>query len=204
VLAGRVAPPSWRGGGDAVWDFFAAKGLLGSVLDTLRVDWRVAPDDPHPFLHPGRSARVYAGETELGWLGEVHPLVARAWDLEGPVSAFEIDLGLAIEQAPAELHYADIATFPAVRQDLAVVVDADVLAADVIAVLRAAAGPLLRDARVFDVYTGEQVGEGRRSLALHLTFQAPDRTLTDEEVRKPVEKAVAALREKLGAELRSA
>ena len=70
------------------------RALVGAVLDTLRVEWDVRAGEPHPFLHPGRSARVYAGETELGWLGEVHPLVARAWDLEGPVAAFELDLGL--------------------------------------------------------------------------------------------------------------
>ena len=202
VLAGRVAPAAWRGSDGAVWDFFAAKGLLGAVLDTLRISWDVRAEAPHPFLHPGRAARVYSGETELGWLGELHPLVARAWDLEGDVAAFEIDLGLAIAQAPAELHYRDVTSFPAVRQDLAIVVPDSVSAAEVLAVLRRAAGALLRHAEVFDVYSGEQVGDGRVSLALHLEFAAPDRTLTDEEVRRPVDKAVAALREQLGAEQR--
>src|SRR5207253_2881242 len=77
LLVGRVAPASWRDGAAGTWDFFAVKGLVGAVLDTLRVEWDVRPQAPHPFLHPGRSARIYAGETELGWLGEVHPLVAR-------------------------------------------------------------------------------------------------------------------------------
>ena len=100
LLLGRVAPEAWNGSADAGWDFFAVKGLVGAVLDTLRVAYDVRADEPHPFLHPGRSARVYAGETELGWLGEVHPLVAREWDVEGPAAAFELDLALAIEQAP--------------------------------------------------------------------------------------------------------
>ena len=198
VVAGRIAPKAWRGSTDAVWDFFAAKGLLGAVLDTLRIEWDVRPPG-HPFLHPGRSARVYSGETELGWLGEVHPLVARAWDLEGAVAAFEIDLGLAIEQAPDELHYRDVTSFPAVRQDLAVVVAADVPAAEVLRVVRGAGGKLLGAAEVFDVYPLE----GETSLAVHLEFRAPDRTLTDDDVRPVVDKIVAKLGDQLGAKLRA-
>jgi phenylalanyl-tRNA synthetase beta chain len=198
LLAGRVAPESWRGTSDALWDFFAVKGLLGAVLDTLRVAWDVRPPG-HPFLHPGRSARVFSGETELGWVGEVHPLVARAWDLEGSVAAFELDLGLVIDQAPAELHYRDVTSFPAVRQDLAVVVSEDVPAADVVAVTRAAGGKLLASAEVFDVYPLE----GETSLAVHLEFRAPDRTLTDDDVRPVVDKIVAKLGDELGARLRA-
>ena len=134
----------------------------------------------------------------------MHPLVLAAWDLDGAgaVAAFELDLDLAIEGADLEPVYRDVTSFPAVRQDLAVVVGADVPAADVLAVVRAHAGELLEDARVFDVFRGAQLGEGRHSLAMHLTFRAPDRTLTDDEVRERVDAVVAALRDELGAELR--
>jgi phenylalanyl-tRNA synthetase beta chain len=203
VLTGASAPASWRDGAAPAWDAFGAAAVAGAVLDALRVPWDVRAGGEHPFLHPGRSGRLFSGETELGWVGEVHPLVLRAWELEDAVvAAFELDLDLAIERADLVPAYRDVTSFPAVRQDLAVVVGADVPAADVLAVVRARAGPLLEDVRVFDVFRGAQLGEGRLSLAVHLTFRAPDRTLTDDEVRERVEAVVAALRGELGAEPR--
>jgi len=182
-------------------DVFAAKGLLEAVLDTLRVDWAVEPAQ-WPFLHPGRSAAVVAGGERLGWVGEVHPLVARAWELERTLAAFAIDMGKVAAAAPEVTTYTDLTSFPALRQDLAIVVAADVPAARVLEVVRGAGGELLANTGVFDVYTGEQVGEGRVSLALHLEFRAPDRTLTDEDVAPVRERIVAALQQELGGELR--
>jgi phenylalanyl-tRNA synthetase beta chain len=201
LLVGRTAPQSWRTGEAPEWDFFAAKALVGAVLDTLRVPWDVRPAEPHPFLHPGRSARVYSAGTELGWVGEVHPLVAREWDVEGAAAAFELDLGLAAERAPEDILYRDVTSFPAVRQDLAVVVPSDVPAARLLDIVRDAGGKLLEDASVFDVYEGAQVGEGRRSIAMHLVFRAKDRTLTEDETAPVVEKMLAALGE-VGAQRR--
>ena len=189
LVTGRLAPESWRGASDATWDFFAAKGLLAAVLDPLRVPWDVR-EGAHPFLHPGRSARVYSGETELGWLGEVHPLVARAWDLDATVAAFEIDLSLAIRCAPAEIPFTPFTTFPPVLRDLAVVRPDGVAAAQILGV----AAQHADEAEVFDVY-----GD---SLAMHLVFRAPDRTLTDDEVNERIEAIVAGLRE-LGVERRA-
>ncbi|HWT95582.1 MAG TPA: phenylalanine--tRNA ligase subunit beta [Solirubrobacteraceae bacterium] len=201
LVVGNLLPESW-GTETRAWDFFALKGIVGAVLDTLRVDWDVRADAPHPFLHPGRSARVYAGEVELGWVGELHPLVAREWDVEGAVAAFELDLGLVVDQAPETPQYADVTSFPAVRQDLAVVVPDTVSAQQVLDTVRRAGGKLLSEADVFDVYRGAQVGEGKVSLALHLEFRAADRTLSDKDVKKPVDKVVAALGSELGAEQR--
>jgi phenylalanyl-tRNA synthetase beta chain len=142
-----------------------------------------------------------AGET-VGWVGEVHPLVARAWDLEG-VAAVELDLDAVAARAAAQVaSYRELTEFPPVRQDLAVVVGEDVPAAQVVEVVRRAGGPLLETARIFDVYRGAQVGEGRVSLALALRFRAPDRTLTEDEVAELRRAIGAALREELGGELR--
>jgi phenylalanyl-tRNA synthetase beta chain len=158
-----------------------------------------------PFLHPGRSARVLAGEDgePVGWIGELHPLVAREYDLDDGAAAFEVDLDRLLRHAVAVPAYRDLTSFPALRQDLAVAVPDDVPAAAVLAVVRRAAGDLLADARVFDVYRGEQVGEGRTSLALALAFRAPDRTLSDEDVTPVRDRVVAALRDELGGELRA-
>jgi phenylalanyl-tRNA synthetase beta chain len=182
-------------------DFFALKAVLGAVLDIVGVEWWVEPGE-RPFLHPGRTATVLAGdERKLGWIGELHPLVARAWDLDGG-TAFEIDFDLLAEIAPQVRPYAAVSTFPAVIQDIAVVVSEDVSAAEVEAAVRQGAGDLLERLSLFDVYRGEQLGEGNKSLALRLEFRAPDRTLTDEEV---AERRAAVERElsEIGGRLRA-
>jgi phenylalanyl-tRNA synthetase beta chain len=162
-------------------DFFAAKGLVESLMNAVGADWRVEPEE-RPFLHPGRAATVTAGDgREAGWIGELHPLVAREWDLEG-VAAFELDADLLAEIAPGPAAYEDLTSFPPVIQDIAVVIGEDVPAARVEEAVRAGGAELLHEVRIFDLYHGEQVGEGRKSLALRLEFRAPDRTLTDEEV----------------------
>ncbi len=184
VIAGRDA------------GYHEMKGVAEALERALRVQLEVAAA-PEPFLHPGRSARLGAG----GTLGELHPLVAREFGVEEQVSMFEIDLAELVTPDPTPL-YRDVVTFPPVRQDIAVVVAAEVTAAEVLAVIRAAGGDLLAEADVFDTYRGEQVGEGRQSVAVHLQFQAADRTLTDAEADAVRETIVAALRERLGGELR--
>jgi len=201
LLTGHVRPPSWGDAEPPRADLFAAKGVLEAMLRALRADWSVEPGRGEPFLHPTRSASVLLGGTRAGWLGELHPSVAGAWDLDA-VAGFELDFGVLAAAASGVPRYEDLTSFPAIRQDIAVVVAADVPAAQVLEVVRSAGGALLRDARVFDVYRGAQVGEGRASLALRLEFRAPDRTLTDEDVAQRRAKIVAALRDRVGGELR--
>ena len=169
-------------------------------MSALRVPWEVKPSR-EPFLHPGRSAQVLAGGEPAGWLGEIHPAVAARWDLE-QAAGFELDFGVLAEHAVLQPDYEDLTSFPAVREDVAVVVPDGVSAAQLVAVVRKAGGALLRRAEVFDVYRGAQVGEGAASLALRLEFRASDRTLTDEDVAERRAKIVAALSEQLGARLR--
>ncbi len=167
LIAGRLHPPSWGTPEPPRAGFFAIKGYVGAVADALRIDWTVEPAT-EPFLHPGRSARILAGAEHepVGWIGELHPLVARAYDLADAAAAFEVDLGRLVRHADAVPTYRDLTSFPALRQDLAVAVSDDVPADAVVALVRKAGGDLLADARVFDVYRGAQVGEGRTSLAL--------------------------------------
>ena len=200
LLTGRLRPPSWRDPEPARADFFAAKGVLEALMSALRVPWEVQPSR-EPFLHPGRSAQVLAGGEPAGWLGELHPAIAARWDLE-QAAGFELDFGVLAEHAVLRPDYEDLTSFPAVREDVAVVVPDGVSAAQLVAVVREAGGALLRRAEVFDVYRGAQVGEGASSLALRLEFRAADRTLTDEDVAERRAKIVAALSEQLGARLR--
>ncbi|HWX95904.1 MAG TPA: phenylalanine--tRNA ligase subunit beta [Solirubrobacteraceae bacterium] len=199
LLSGSRAPRAWRGTpGEA--DFFAAKALLASLLDRFHVQWSVAAES-WPFLHPGRSAAVLVDASKrIGFVGELHPLVVREWDLER-TAVFTIDMGKLAAAAPPLVSFRPFPSVPTLRQDLAVTLPESVPAAEVLQRVRAAAGEMLEDVNVFDVYTGGQVGEGRRSLALALSFQTQDRTLTDEDVAPARERIVAALAE-LGGELR--
>ncbi len=203
LLAGHLHEPSWDVPEPTtpVAGFYAVKGVLEALSSALRVDGIELAPGAQPFLHPGRAAAVIVGADEpIGWLGELHPLVAQSWELPG-ASCCEIDLDRLIAAAPVQTGYEDLIGYPPLRQDLAVVLPADVPAARVLSAAREAAGELLRDVRVFDVYTGSQVGEGRRSLALALSFRASDRTLADEDVAPLRERIVAALGV-LGGELR--
>ena len=147
------------------------------------------------------------GGPEIGWAGELHPLVVRAWDLEGssgerPVTGFELDLDHLAAACPATPAYAAISDFPAVRQDIAVVIAEEVTAENVLAAVRRGGGDLLQTVELFDLFRGKQVGAGKKSLALALQFRAPDRTLTDDEVVARREAIATALGE-IGGALRA-
>ena len=193
---GRLAHPARPA------DFYAVKALLEALMEAAGVEWRAQEGGP-PFLHPGRAATIVAADgSELGWLGELHPLVLREWELDGPMAGFELDADRLFELAPEASTYSDVTSFPAVLQDIAVIVPDDVSAERLAEVVREGAGDLLSALRVFDLYHGEQVGEGSKSLALRLEFRAPDRTLTDEEVaerRAAIEQAL----ESIGGRLRA-
>jgi phenylalanyl-tRNA synthetase beta chain len=199
LAAGSLGTQSWRGEAEPA-DFFALKGALEALASQLGAELEVE-QGTEPFLHPGRAAHVRFGGAEAGWLGELHPLVCRQWGLEA-AAGFEVGLGeLAQAASLGREQYVDVTSFPAVHQDLAVLVDEDVPAARVREAVLSGGGELLRSADVFDLYRGRQVGEGRKSLALRLTFRAPDRTLTDEEVAGLREQIRARLAE-LGGSLR--
>ena len=190
ALVTAARPAGWRTPAVAP-DFYAAKGVLEGVLGAAGVEFAVAAGT-RPFLHPGRAATVTSGGEEIGWIGEIHPLVAEAWDIEA-AAAFELDAEALARLAPENIEFTDLTSFPAVRQDIAVVVPAERSAAEVERTVAAAGGELLASSHVFDVYDGSQVGEGNRSLALRLEFRAPDRTLTDAEVEGPRAAIEAAL-----------
>ena len=198
-LATGELPGGWRGE-PAEPDFYALKGALEALATQLGCSVRVEPTT-EPFLHPGRAGRIVIGGASAGWIGELHPLVCRAWDLEA-ASAFELDLAPLVDVSPIGAEqYEDVISYPAVHQDIAVVVDEDVEAANVRQAVASGGGELLRSIETFDLYRGEQLTEGAKSLALRLEFRAADRTLTDEEVAAVRERIKAALAE-IGGSLR--
>ncbi|MGZ8688029.1 MAG: phenylalanine--tRNA ligase subunit beta, partial [Gaiellaceae bacterium] len=180
----------WRVGGVAEGGFVAARAAVETLYDTLHLDLRVRRAT-RPFLHPGKSA-----ETDAGWLGALHPAL-----LEGEWGVFELDLATLTAPVPDRILYDDVITFPALNQDVAVVVDEEVEAAALVDLVLEAGAPETRRARVFDVYRGGQVGEGKKSVAIHLSFQAPDRTLSDEDAEAVRGRVVAALADRLNAQL---
>ncbi|MDQ6835815.1 MAG: phenylalanine--tRNA ligase subunit beta [Actinomycetota bacterium] len=204
LLTGPVRPSTWREQSPPMADFFAAKGVLGGLLGALRAPWSVQASEPEPFLHPGRAADVLVAGRRAGWLGEIHPQVAADWDFTAAVAGFEIDFE-PMAAAVADSVYRDVTSYPEVREDLAVIVPETAPAAEVVDVALRAGQPLLTQAEVFDVYRDpERIGPGNVSLALRLTFQAGDRTLTDEEVAAKRRKVSAALAEQLGGRFRDA
>jgi phenylalanyl-tRNA synthetase beta chain len=182
LAVGPLTPGSWRGGGEPP-DFFALKGVLEGLVARLGASTAFGPA-AESFLHPGRAAKVLVGGAQAGWIGEVHPLVAREWDLEAAV-AFELDLSALLGSASAgEETFEDVTSFPAVRQDFAVVVSLGTSADEVLGRVLAAIQEFELEAiaEVFDFYSGEQVGEGKFSLAIRVEMYSRDRTLSEDEI----------------------
>ncbi|HEX6541153.1 MAG TPA: phenylalanine--tRNA ligase subunit beta [Ktedonobacterales bacterium] len=228
IAASGPAATAWTGE-THVADFFMIKGIVELLLSTLKVrDYRFVPGT-HPTFHPGRCAVLELGvptggpqdETiapdrlsvapssdALVWvaaamLGEVHPEVAERFDLTARTCLVEMDLERLYLAVPEVVLNQPIPRYPAAQRDLAVVVDATVPAALVLDTITAAGGTLLRSAVLFDVYTGEGIPDGKKSLAYALTFQSSERTLTDQEVERAHASIVKALGSQFGAELRS-
>lgn len=195
LAVGAMEPDSWQGTA-ATAGFFSLKGVLEHLVAGLgvvaRVE-RVKGSPPEPFLHPGKSGDVLVGGVRIGWIGEIHPLVAADYSLESAV-AFEISLAELLDASPlGEEAYRDFTSFPPVDRDLAIVVGADVPASEVTGAIERSAGDLLTGVSVFDVYTGQGVPEGEKSLALRLRFRTSDRTLSDEEVDPLMDRIVEGL-----------
>ncbi|HYP44433.1 MAG TPA: phenylalanine--tRNA ligase subunit beta [Propionibacteriaceae bacterium] len=190
VMSGHWRPSGWRGPAEpAGWAH--ALGFVDTAARAvgLKVTRRAAEAAP---WHPGRCAEISVVGKVLGFAGELHPEVCRTVGLPPRTCAAEIDLDALIAAAPIRADVAVLSSFPVAKEDVALVVDAEVPVAEVEAALRAGAGPLLESIRLFDVFTGQQIGAGRKSLAFALRFRAPDRTLTDAEAARARDAAVAS------------
>lgn len=204
AMSGPRHDAHWTGASDETLDFYDLKGVVETLLDRLRVgDCTFAPTE-HPTFQNGRAATVSVGGTEIGVLGEVHPLVRENFDLpEQRVCLLEIDLEALLAQVPSVYYYQAVSRFPAAVRDLALIVEESVPAVQVRDAMAKAGGKLLQKVELFDVYRGEQIPPGKKSLAYTLTYQAVDRTLTDEEVNRLQTRLQKKLERELGAQLRA-
>lgn len=196
-------PENWNQKAEPM-DFFYLKGILETLLEELGVkETSFVPFPGHPALHPGRTAQVLLAGRPVGFIGEVHPEVMENYRLSGRAYVMELALEEIIAVSVKTKMYRSLPKYPGVERDMAVVVKEEVLAADLLAEIRQQGGPLLKNVRLFDVYQGEQIQKGYKSLAYAFLFQSSDRTLTDEEVNDLYEKIQNALQTKFGAQLRA-
>jgi phenylalanyl-tRNA synthetase beta chain len=205
LLTGQRAVNGWQGGTADLYDFYDLKGVLENLFGELHVSISYEAIS-HPTYRPGRAARLLLNGKHIGVMGELHPLVAEQLDLhlekEQPVLAADMDLDALIPHIPPFYPYTPISPYPPIEEDLAVVVDVEVTAVTVEQTIWQAGGNLLKEVRLFDVYEGEQIGKGKKSLAYHLTFQSPDKTLNDKAVAKQRQRIIAALGHQLNAKIR--
>jgi phenylalanyl-tRNA synthetase beta chain len=203
VMTGPREERSWLRGQDrALMDFFGLKGVVEILLARLGLEGSFRPTEQDVF-HPGRCARLVVDGEDVGVMGELHPLVREAFELSSqPICALEFDLDALLASWGTPREMIPLSTHPPVYEDLAVVVDEDIPAVRVRDLIARAGAPLLRSVALFDVYRGAQVGTSKKSLAYRLTYQAGDRTLTDEEVAGVRSGIVQRLGEELGATLR--
>ena len=206
VLAGDWRPAGWQGPAEPA-DWTHAVYLAQTAADVLGVTLVRRADTETPPWHPGRCARLSVldadgTEQAIGWAGELHPQVVDAWGLPERACAVELDVDALIAAIPPVGVIEPVSTHPGVKQDVALVVAADVPSADVQAALVAGAGELLESVALFDVFTGAQLGQGHKSLAYSLIFRAPDRTLTEAEATVARDAAVAEASARCGAVMR--
>ncbi|MDH4872737.1 phenylalanine--tRNA ligase subunit beta [Pseudomonas sp. BN515] len=200
VLCGSRLPEGWAHGRDAV-DFYDAKADVEAVLGAAGDlgAFSFVPGE-HPALHPGQTARIEREGRLVGFLGALHPELAKTLDLDQPVYLFELVLAEVMQgRLPS---FSELSRYPEVRRDLALLVDREVPAESVLATIREAAGEWMTDLRLFDVYHGKGIDPLRKSLAVGLTWQHPSRTLTDDEVNTTTQNIVTSLEDRFNATLR--
>ncbi|HTX92630.1 MAG TPA: hypothetical protein VMC09_15570, partial [Anaerolineales bacterium] len=207
LLAGPRGLPSWQGADSTRMDFYDLKGILAGLVESLHIPDVHYEPSTHPTFHPGKCARLLSGEKQLGVFGELHPQVRERYDWPAayagtPVLAAELDLDALLALVPPLYETAPVPEFPPILEDLALVVDESLPAERVAELIRQTGGRIVTGVRLFDVYRGEKVGTGKKSLAYSVTYQAPDKTLSDKDVAGIRTHILRRLEQELGAVLR--
>lgn len=203
VMTGPRALPGWQPADKSPMDFYDLKGLIEAFLDGLQIKDVVYEPWNYPVFHPGKCARVRIGERHLGVMGELHPQVRLNYEMPStPILAARFDLQALLQSIPERFAVQPTPTYPPVLEDLAVVVSEETPAAQVADLIYRTGGKVVVSARLFDLYRGDQIGAGKKSLAYRITYQAQDRTLTDKDVAAIRMKIIRRLEQELGARLR--
>ena len=204
-MSGLRHPLSWDQKSTENMDFFDLKGVVDELLDALHVeDARYEPGD-HPSFHPGKCAALIVNGEAIGWLGEIHPQVKENYDLgDAPVLAADLDMEKFYALGAKRFKSAPITAYPPIIEDLAMIAPESTPSADIVAVIHKAGGFLLKRVDLFDIFRGEQIGAGNKSLAYRLTYQAPNRTLTDKEIGKLRERIIKQLEKEMDIKVRKA
>jgi len=184
-------------------DFYDIKGICEKLFANMYIEnVKYKAVKTNPVYHPGRCAEVFIGDVSIGFIGEVHPTVLDNFDIGTVCYIAELNFNEMINHINAERKYKGLPKFPAVTRDIAMLIDDSVPVSDIEDIIRMSAGKLLTDIKLFDIYKGKQIPDGKKSVAYSVVFRASDRTLTDEEINKIFSKIVKNLEEKLGAQLR--
>jgi phenylalanyl-tRNA synthetase beta chain len=192
---------AWQGEKKPV-DFFVIKGVLEGLFDRLGLSDQVEYTKANvEGMHPGRTADILLNGKRIGFVGQVHPSVQKELDLKDTL-VFELSLKAVLEAATEPLQYTAIPRFPSITRDIALVADQETASGSLKGIILTAGRPLLKEAHVFDLYEGEHMEAGKKSIAFSLKYADPERTLTDEEVTKVHDKVLKALAEQAGAVLR--
>ncbi len=203
-LTGLRSLPNWQGDLPGVMDYFDLKGVIEGMMTGLHIEDVHYRAGQHPSLHPGKTAEILVGDQVVGVMGELHPQVKTNYEMEDPaVYVAEFELAPLLAAGKILFDVEAIPTYPPVLEDLAIVVDETISAAQVEDVIRRGGGQTLAKVQLFDIFKGVQIGEGKKSLAFNLAYIAPDHTLTDKEVLKLRNKIIRLLDQELDAKLRS-
>lgn len=203
VLTGPRSAPTWQPADESPVDFYDLKGIVEAMLTGLRIEGARFEPWKYPVFHPGKCARVVVGERQVGVLGEVHPQVRLQYDMpQAAVLAAWFDVKTLLDLTPELFTVAAVPSYPPVLEDIALIVDESVPAGRVSELIYQTGGKVVQEVRLFDLYRGDQVGAGKKSLAYSLTYQARDRTLTDKDVAGIRNRIVRRLEQELGAKLR--
>ena len=184
-------------------DFFELKGHIEAMLKGLRIEnYSFSRDDGEGAYHPGRAAAVYIGNEKIGIMGEIHPVCVKNYSLSGAVFAAELDMLKLTEHLGKTPEYKPLALFPATLRDISLVLDKEISAGDLRENILKFGGELLERAEVFDVYEGAGIAEGKKAIALSLSFRSESETLRDADVDELIEKILEGVEKELGARLR--
>lgn len=202
LITGRRNPVGWNQSNDMV-DFYDMKGIVEELFRALSISGCTVEAGEHFALHPGKTALFKKGREVIATVGELHPAVAANFGIKQKVYLFEMDVETLMKYTARNFHYESLPKYPAIARDLAIVVDEDEAASDIESVIARNGGVYFKSVTLFDVYTGEHVAGGKKSLAFNLQFQSSDKTLTDEEADAGFQSILEAVKTQFQAELRA-